>query len=574
MAEMISEDSIHTTDSATLALLGKKQVLKRRFSLITLFAFAVCELVTWETVLSLFSQAFDNGGPAGAIYGFVIAWASTMSVYTVVSELASMAPIAGGQYYWVYMLAPPRYKIVSSYVIGWLTTLAWVATVATEALLSGTIVQGILILDYPDYQDKMWQGTLLTWAVIAGCIFVNVVIPAWLPKFEVFILVFHIAGFFAILITLLVMNPSLGSSTSVWLTALNEGGWPTQGLSYCVGFVGNVATFVGADASVHLAEEVSNAAINIPRAILGAMLINGAVGFAMMVTILYCLGDINKVAETVTGFPFIQVFFDSVGNIAGASVMAAVVTALNWACAIGITTTASRMAWSFARDQGVPLSRFLSRVSPRSNVPVNAVLMTTGLAALLTLIYIGSAAAFNDVISLTVTGFYGSYFLPAAFLLYHRLKGNIASHSSLQQPDRASAPAEYGHEESASDLPRYTANECDRDKQERPPDLRQGQVEVANVQLVWGPWHLPGIFGTINNIYACCYMIFVIFWSVWPPATPVTAASMNYSVVVTGGVMILAATWYYIRGKRDYKGPLIDEEVASMMRAGNIACIP
>jgi amino acid transporter len=45
-----------------------------------------------------------------------------------------------------------------------------------------------------------------------------------------------------------------------------------------------VATFVGADASVHLAEEVSNAAKNIPRAICASMLINGMVGFVMLVT--------------------------------------------------------------------------------------------------------------------------------------------------------------------------------------------------------------------------------------------------------------------------------------------------
>lgn len=93
--------SLEGTDSATLALLGKKQVLKRRFGLLSLVSFAVCELITWETVLALFSQAFENGGPAGAVYGFIIAWFSTMSVYTVISELASMAPISGGQYYWV-----------------------------------------------------------------------------------------------------------------------------------------------------------------------------------------------------------------------------------------------------------------------------------------------------------------------------------------------------------------------------------------------------------------------------------------------------------------------------------------
>jgi choline transport protein len=158
-------------------------------------------------------------------------------------------------------------------------------------------------------------------------------------------------GFFAILVTLLVMTPTLGSNASVWLTVLNEGGWPTQGLSYCVGFLGNVATFVGADASVHMAEEVANAAINVPRAILWAMLINGLVGFAMLIAVLYCLGDVDTVLETATGFPFIQVFKDSVGSTAGATVMVAIVLTLTWACAIGITTTASRMTWSFARDK-------------------------------------------------------------------------------------------------------------------------------------------------------------------------------------------------------------------------------
>ena len=119
-----------SVDSDVLALLGKKQVLKRRFSFISMFGFAVCELITWETVLAIFSEAFENGGPAGAVYGFIIAWSSTLSVYTVISELASLAPIAGGQYYWVYMLAPVKYKTVFSYVIGWLTSLAWIATVS------------------------------------------------------------------------------------------------------------------------------------------------------------------------------------------------------------------------------------------------------------------------------------------------------------------------------------------------------------------------------------------------------------------------------------------------------------
>lgn len=38
------------------------------------------------------------------------------------------------------------------------------------------------------------------------------------------------------------------------------------------------------------------------------MLINGLVGFTMMLTILFCLGDVDAVLETATGYPFIQIF--------------------------------------------------------------------------------------------------------------------------------------------------------------------------------------------------------------------------------------------------------------------------
>ena len=573
-------NSEKNADSDRLALLGKKQVLKRRFGLVAIFGFAVCELITWETVLALFSQGFNNGGPAGLVYGFLIAWLSTLSVYTVISELASMAPIAGGQYYWVYMLAPTRYKKFSSYIIGWLTSLAWIATVATETIFAGTIIQGLIILDYPDYEPKQWQGTLLAWLVVAVAIFINVVIPGLLPKFEIFILVFHIAGFIAILSVLWVYAPH-GTASSVFATSLNEGGWPTQGLSYCVGFLGNVATFVGADASVHMAEEISNAALNIPRAICGSMIMNGLIGFAMMLTVLFCLGDVETVLGTKTGFPFIQVFYDSVNNIAGATAMGAVVLALTWACAIGITTTASRMTWSFARDRGTPFSKFISRVEPRTQVPVIAVGVVTLFACLLTLIYVGSYTAFNDVISLTITGFYGSYFLPSAFLLYHRIKGHVAPQRS-QLVDLSSDPQ--------TTFPTGAATgifECDKTSKEvegeksdsagdmgsmpaLAPEIAEG---IAQAQLIWGPWHIPGILGIINNAYACLYMIFVIFWSVWPPVTPVDASTMNYSVLVTGGVIIFSIIWYWVRGREEYKGPLIDEEVMAVMRVRSIVAM-
>lgn len=48
---------------------------------------------------------------------------------------------------------------------------------------------------------------------------------------------------------------------------------------------------------------------------------------------------------------------------------------------------------------------------------------------------------------------------------------------------------------------------------------------------------------------------------------------MNYSVVVTGGVIIFGIFWYYIRGRKEYHGPLIDDEVAAVMRLGSVVAV-
>lgn len=564
------------TDDLALARLGKKQVLKRRFTFVSIVGFAMAELITWETVLTLFYQAFENGGPAGAFYGYIIACLSTLSVYTVISELASMAPIAGGQYYWVYMLAPLRWKKASSYLIGWLTSLAWIATIATETIFLGTMIEGLITLNNPGFASQRWQNTLLAWASVAGTWFINVVVPNILPRYQIFMLVLHLAGFVAITATLLAMSPKK-SADFVFHTSLNEGGWPTQGLSYCVGFIGNIATFVGADASVHMAEEVANAAVVIPRAIITGMSLNSLLGLSMMLTILFCLGDVKSVLNSATGFPFIQVFYDSTHSYAGASVMTAIIIVLTMACSTGITTTSSRMTWSFARDKGLPFSRFLKEVHPSTKVPIVSVCVVCGFACALTLIYIGSDTAFNDVISLTVTGFYSTYFLPSAFLLYHRIKGHVLPHGTMLDglPDAAASATVSTEEKSAAPVRPKSPVE------EKPPSLdpvssperdspvekttAQVEFEISQAPLIWGPWRVPGILGTINNAYACVYMLFVLFWSVWPSETPVNYTTMNYSIVVTGGVLILSGVWYFVRARKEYEGPLIDEEIAEIM---------
>lgn len=128
--------------------------------------------------------------------------------------------------------------------LGWLTLCGWQASVGSGAYLTGTLIQGLLILTRPTYVPQNWHGTLLYWAVMLFAVVINISAGWLLPKFEGALLVLHILGFFGIMIPLLTLGPR-GSSRDVFTTFMNLGGWKTQGLSFCIGIMGNVFAFVG-----------------------------------------------------------------------------------------------------------------------------------------------------------------------------------------------------------------------------------------------------------------------------------------------------------------------------------------
>lgn len=63
--------------------------------------------------------------------------------------------------------------------------------------------------------------------------------------------------------------------------------------------------------------------------------------------------------------------------------------------AIGSLTAASRCTWAFSRDGGIPASGWWKKVDQRFGIPVNSLILSTIVCALLGLIYLGSSAAFN-----------------------------------------------------------------------------------------------------------------------------------------------------------------------------------
>lgn len=182
-----------------------------------------------------------------------------------------------------------------------------------------------------------------------------------------------------------------------------------------------------------------------------------------------------------------------------------------------------------------------------------AIAVVTVIPCLLALIYIGSSTAFEDIVSLSVSGLYASYFIPCAFLLWRRTTGQIrdgsegdANPHELSYPTPAAAASHRANE--------YIVNDNSKSN------------DVIQKRLVWGPWRVPGILGTINNAFACLYIVFVFFWSFWPPATPTTAENMNYSVLMTGVAVAFSVLYYYLWGKAQYLGPLIEREVRDIAK--------
>ena len=122
--------------------------------------------------------------------------------------------------------------------------IAWQATVASGAFLTGTMLQGLLVLNYPNYVYERYHGTLLLYAILLVALIFNTILARQLPNVESAMLVLHIIGFFAILIPLTILAPH-GSAHDVFAVFSNSGAFRTQGLSFFVGIITSVFAFVG-----------------------------------------------------------------------------------------------------------------------------------------------------------------------------------------------------------------------------------------------------------------------------------------------------------------------------------------
>lgn len=95
---------------------------------------------------------------------------------------------------------------------------------------------------------------------------------------------------------------------------------------------------------------------------MSAVGVNAVLGFVMIITLCFTLGDVNNILETPTEFPFIQIFYNTTQSYTATNTMTAILVITLTASTITEVATASRQLWSFARDRGLPFSSFFAYV--------------------------------------------------------------------------------------------------------------------------------------------------------------------------------------------------------------------
>ncbi|KAL9122705.1 MAG: hypothetical protein Q9187_000743 [Circinaria calcarea] len=359
------------------------------------------------------------------------------------------------------------------------------------------MIQGLIILNYESYVYERWHGTFLYWAVILVSVLVNILGIRFLPYIETLALILHVLYFFMLLIPLVHLAPQ-SSSIFVFKSFENSGGWSNNGVSWCIGLITSTYALSGIDSACHMSEEVTNAAVVVPRSMILGIILSGVLAFAFAIAILFSIGDITAALSTPTNFPIIEIFQNATQSKRATNAMVTALISSLMFSTFGLLASASRLTWAFARDKGLPFPAYFSHVDKYYLIPVRAIGLITVVMFILGLINIGSSTAFNAIISLTLIGQYTSYLLPTVLLAMRR----------------------YGKK-----------------------------------HIPFGPFTL-GRFGLPINIFAIIFSTFTIIFSVLPPYQPVDAVNMNYASVVFGTVMFISIVSWFIFGERIYAGPV------------------
>ncbi|EFQ92749.1 hypothetical protein PTT_10071 [Pyrenophora teres f. teres 0-1] len=457
------------------------------------FSFSI--VTSWTALSGVLIIGVESGGPPVMIWGWLCACLVTLAIAYSMAEMCSAYPVAGGQYSWVAILAPTRWARSMSYLCGWFMLIGITCMGAVNNFVATNFILGTAQLNY-GFTIERWHTVLVAYLITLVATIFNIYLPHILNKLSKAVFIWNLLSFAACLITILATNDHKQSASYVFSDFQNFNGWNAP-YATCLGLLQSAFGMCCYDAPSHMTEEIKNARKQAPRAMVMSVYIGFFTGFAWLIALCFCIGDLEATGSTATGVPVIEIIFNSTGNVAGTSTLASMIAMIGIFAANSLMAEGSRAVYAFARDNGLPFSNVWSKVSSRS-VPVYAIILTAVVQMAFNSIYFGTTTGFNTVVAIATQGFYLSYLMP--------LLSRILAHFS------------------------------------------------GNKTRLEGPYSL-GRWGIVLNSIGFLYLTFICVVSNLPSVTPVTSENMNYTSAATGVVMLISLIFWIMSGRKKFTGP-------------------
>ncbi|KAE8317943.1 amino acid/polyamine transporter I [Aspergillus transmontanensis] len=492
-------------DDAQLARMGHKPELHRNFSTLSMLGLAFAVLNSWTALSASLSISLTSGGSTSVIWGLVTAGTCNLCIAASLAEFLSAFPTAGGQYHWVAgfrilskTVSWPQWVPILSWITGWVNVAGWVALVATNSLLSSQLIAGIVSAVYPDFEWQRWQQFLIYVGITLGAFVINAFMNSVLPLIYRGAFTWSIGGFVLVSITVLACaSPDYNSAYFVFCDFVNQTGWP-DGVAWLLGLLQGGLGVTAFDAVVHMIEEIPNPSVKGPKVMLTCVGIGTFTGSVFLIVLLFVAGDITDVVSSKAG-PLLQILLHATQNTAGAICLLMLPLVCLVFATLSVMTTSSRMIFAFARDGGLPASRFFAHVPQRLGLPLNALALTTLVVIIFGLIFLGSSSAFNAIVSSSVVALDLSYAMPIAV-------NCIRGRKTL--PDRK--------------------------------------------------FRIPNAIGWVIDIISLSYIALTTVLFLFPPSRPVTGSSMNYCIVAFGIIVLVSVVQWIVDGRRNFTGPRVE----------------
>ncbi|KAG2360781.1 amino acid transporter [Suillus spraguei] len=475
-----------TRDEAILARLGYKQEFQREFTPLEVFGVAFSLIGVVPSIASVLFNSMPNGGPVAMVWGWLVACPFIMCIGLAMAELASAAPTSGGLYYWTYSLASPRCRNLLSWIVGYANTIMPIAGLASiDWACALQITAAVSIASNEVYVTTNGQVYGIFAALVISHAFLVSLGTQILARLQRLYILLNVCLSFVVIIAIPIATPSEFKNSASYALGdfTNFNGWPS-GFAFILSLLAPLWTIGGYDSSVHMSEEASNAATAIPWAIIGSIVVSAILGWGINVSLAFCMGsDIERILTSPIGQPMAQIFYNSLGQ-KGALALWSLVIVAQYMMGSSLLLVGSRQSFAFARDGGLPFSRYLYRINSYTRTPVNTVWLDASLTLAIGLLAFASTQAIDAMFTLVVASSYVSYITP--IVTRFAFKNNFRS----------------------------------------------------------GPFNL-GKFSFPVAATAVSWMVFMIVVFFFPTTPQTTAPEMNYTAVVLGGYMSLAILWYY-----------------------------